>query len=430
MAFGSRSRTWWSFLAVCIGLRLAIPLAALAAEGTALPGLPAYDYGPLYGDANGYYATARELISAAGRGALLLAVVLVMGIPAVLLVGRRFGARSWVMAVLAGGVASAVTIVLVLRMHPAGIPAIGWPLVWAIPLAPLRVVNPGLDPDIAFGVGLLLSFVAIGFTVVATAHAGYWASGRRSVGMVAAALFTIWPFVPGIVVGPRGWENGTWNVDVGLHLYTEPLSTALIVGAVALLLRHRATDLAIAVAGLALGFGTVVKLTNAVIAAGLVVVVAWSRGVRQAALLAGSTLVFAPVLMTYWAKGYAATYDGAISTSNNVWSLGHVRHAWGDSLLFTPALLLLVVPLAVAGAVVIPATLSRMTLLVPIVLTVVLYSVYQYTALHPRFLYVVLPLVLVLDACGAVAFTSWAAGRYREKRLHSVSESGGPAAGR
>jgi hypothetical protein len=421
---------WSSFLAVCVGVRVVIPLAALAAEGTSLPGLPAYDYGPLYGDANGYYATARELISAAGRGAPLLAVVLLVAVAAVLLVRRHVGTRSWVMAVTVGGAVSAATVVLVLEMYPAGIPAIGWPLVWAIPLAPLRVVNPGLDPDIAFVFGLLLSLAAIGFTVVATAYAGYWASGRRSVGMVAAGLFTVWPFVPGIVVGSRAWENGTWNVDVGLHLYTEPLSTALVVGAVALLLRQSAGDLGIVVAGLALGFGTVVKLTNAVIVAGLVVVVAWSRGVRPAALLTGSSLVFAPVLVTYWAKGYAATYDGAISASNNVWSLDHIRQSWGDSLLFTPALLLLLVPLAVAGTGSIPTRRSRMTLLVPIVLTVVLYSVYQYTALHPRFFYVVLPLVLVLDACGAVAIVSWSVGRRREKRSHSVSESGNASPGR
>jgi hypothetical protein len=208
-----------------------------------------------------------------------------------------------------------------------------------------------------------------------------------------------------------------------LHLYTEPLSTALIVGATALLVRERLTDMTVALAGLALGFGTVVKLTNAVIVIGLVVVVAWARGWRPAALLAGSSLVFAPVLITYWAKGYAATYDGAISSSNNVWSLSHIREAWGDSLLFTPALLLLLVPLALVGAVVLPSRFPRALLLVPIGLTVAVYSVYQYTALHPRFFYVVLPQVLVLDAAGAV----WIVCRARSllaNRSRSVNETG------
>ena len=416
----ARSRWWW-FLAACVGVRVAIPLAALAAEGHALPGLPAYDYGPFYGDANGYYATARELISAAGRGAAPLFVVLVAGAVVAWLARRRFGLRSWVMVLVAGAVVSAATVVLVLIMHPPGEPTIGWPLLWAIPLAPLRIV--GLDPDVAFAFGLLLSLVAIGLTVVATGFLGYWASGRRSVGMLAAGLFTIWPFVPGLVVGSQGWDNGTWNVDTGLHLYTEPLSTALVVGATALLVRERLTDMTVALAGLALGFGTVVKLTNAVIVIGLVVVVAWARGWRPAALLAGSSLVFAPVLITYWAKGYAATYDGAISSSNNVWSLSHIREAWGDSLLFTPALLLLLVPLALVGAVVLPSRFPRALLLVPIGLTVAVYSVYQYTALHPRFFYVVLPQVLVLDAAGAV----WIVCRARSllaNRSRSVNETG------
>jgi hypothetical protein len=412
--------TWWWFLAVCVGVRVAIPLAALAAEGTKLPGLPRYDYGPFYGDANGYYATARELVSAAGRGAIPLFAVLVAGAVAAWLVRRRFGGRSWVMAVVVGGVVSAATIVLVLTMRPAGEPAIGWPLLWAIPLAPLRIV--GLDPDIAFAFGLFISLAAVGCTVVATAFAGYWSTGRRSIGFVAAALFTVWPFVPGLVVGSQGWENGTWNVDTGLHLYAEPLSTALVVGAVALLLRERATDLTVALAGLALGFSTVVKLTNGIIVAGLVVVVACARDWKRAALLAGSSLVFAPVLITYWAKGYAATYDGAISSSNHVWSLSHIRETWGDSLLFTPALLLLLVPLAVLGAAVLPARKPRALLLVPIVLTVIVYSVYQYTALHPRFFYVVLPQMLVLDAAGAVWIVCRARSRGGANRSRSVND--------
>ncbi len=420
MAARERS-TWWWFLAVCVGVRVAIPLAALAAEGTKLPGLPEYDYGPFYGDANGFYATARELISAAGRGAAPLLGVLVAGAVALWLVSRRFGIRSSVAAVAACCVVSAATVVLVLTMHPAGEPAIGWPLLWAVPLTPLRVVDPGLDPDIAFVFGLVLSLIAIGCTVVATAFVGYRASGRRSVGMISAALFAVWPFVPGLVVGSQGWENGTWNVDTGLHLYTEPLSTALVVGAVALLLQEEVTQRTVALAGLALGFATVVKLTDGIIAAGLVVVVACARGWRPAVLLGVASVVFAPVLVTYWAKGYAATYDGAISSSNNVWSLGHVRDSWGDSLLFTPALLLLLVPLAVLGAIALPAVVPRVMLLVPIVLTVVVYSVYQYTALHPRFFYVVLPLVLVLDAAGAVWLVCAAK---RANRSRSVNVQG------
>ena len=416
-------RAWRWFLAACVVVRIAIPLAALAAEGRALPGLPRYDYGPFYGDANGYYATARELIAAAGRGAFPLAIVLALGVAAFVLAPRRVGFRSWVVLVFAGCVVSAATVVLVLKMEPTGTPAIGWPLLWAIPLAPLRVLDPGLDPGIAFGFGLALSLLAIGTTVIATAFAGFWATGRRSVGALAAAGFTLWPFVPGIVVGPQGWENGTWYIDAGLHLYSEPLSTALVVGAVALLLRQHTSDLVLAGAGLSLGFATVTKLTNGIIVLGLVVVVAWSRGRRAATMLTGASLVFAPVVVTFWAKGYASTYDGALSASNNVWSLGHVRRSWGDSLLFTPTLLVLIVPLAVVGVAVISGR-ARAMLLVPIGLTVITYSCYQWTPIHPRFFYVVLPLVLVLDAAGVHALTTRLGEALGTFRSRSVSNQG------
>jgi hypothetical protein len=423
MVDGDQSRWWWWFLAACVAIRTAIPLAVLAAQGRALPGLPQYEYGPFYGDANGYYATARELVSAVGRGAVPLAIVLVVGIAAVVLAARRLGARNWVVLLLAGCVASAATVVLILKMYPAGSPAIGWSLLWALPLTPLRVLDPGLNPDVSFGVGLVLSLLAIGVTVIATAFAGFWASGRRAVGAVAAAAFTLWPFVPGLVVGPRGWGNGTWLIDAGLGLYAEPLSTALVIGAVALLLRRHTNDLLLAVAGLSLGFATVTKLTNGLIVVGLVAVVAWSKGLRSALLLTASSLVLAPVVLVYWAKGYASTYDGALSVSNNVWSLSHVRSSWGDSLLFTPVLLLLLVPLAAVGAVVLSGR-ARAMLLVPIGLTVVTYSCYRWTSIHPRFFYVVLPLVFVLDAAGICAIASWVAGAFRSIGSRSVSDGG------
>ncbi len=423
MAVRDWRRAWWWLLAACVLVRTAMPLAALIARGRALPDFPRYDYGPFYGDANGYYATARELVAAAGRGAMPFAIVLILGIAAVVFAARRLGARSWVTVMLAGCAASGTTVVLVLEMYPTGTPAIGWPLLWAIPLAPLRVLVPGFGSGIAFGFGLALSLLAIGATVIATAFAGLWASGRRSVGALAAAAFTLWPFVPGLVVGPRGWENGTWFVDTGLHLYSEPLSTALVVGAVALLLRQHTSDLLLVVAGLSLGFATVTKLTNGVIVLGLVVVVVWSKGRRPAALLAGASLVFAPVVVAFWAKGYASTYDGALSASNNVWSLGHVRRSWGDSLLFTPTLLVLLVPLAAVGVVAISSR-ARAMLLVPIGVTVVTYSCYQWTPIHPRFFYVVLPLVLVLDAAGIRALCARIGQALGTFRSRSVSKQG------
>ena len=126
----------------------------------------------------------------------------------------------------------------------------------------------------------------------------------------------------------------------------------------------------------------------------------------------------------YWAKGLASTYDGALSASNNVWSLGYVRRSWGESLLFTPTLLVLIVPLAAIGAALLSGR-ARATLLVPIGLTVIAYSCYQWTPIHPRFFYVVLPLVLVLDAAVILALCVWVGQAFGAFRSRSVSKQGG-----
>ena len=169
--------SWTLVLAALVAIRIAIPLVALAASGHDLPALPPYDYEPLNGDATGFYAEARELISAvfgpAGAGAALIV-----------------GAGAWAVwrlrprwtAVAVGALAvSLAASVLVLATEPAGAAVVGWPLLWAIPLLPLRVAGV-LDPDLAFAVGLPLSLAANAVTVVAIAYAGCRASGRRGVG--------------------------------------------------------------------------------------------------------------------------------------------------------------------------------------------------------------------------------------------------------
>jgi hypothetical protein len=65
----------------------AIPLAALAASGRALPGLPRYEYEGLTGDATGFYAATREFIASPARLGALGLLALVAAI--VLTVDRR-----------------------------------------------------------------------------------------------------------------------------------------------------------------------------------------------------------------------------------------------------------------------------------------------------------------------------------------------------
>jgi len=397
-----------------VALRVVVPAAALAFEGRTVPGLPRYDYGPLYGDANGYYAGAREAVSAAGRTApAVLAVTLAAA--AVVYAIRRYRAPSWVVALAVGAWISATATVVVTGMEPSGATVVGWPLVWAVPLAPLRLFDPGFGPDAAFAPGLVLSLVANAVTCVSVAYVGARATGRRSVGAVAAGLYAVWPFIPGLIVGDGANANGMWEVDTGLHLYTEPLSTALVVTAVALILRAPGTDFSLALAGLALGYATVVKLTDASIGIGLFVVLLAFRRYRAAAVLGAGGVVFLPVAAAYWSKGYAEYYDGGVSVNPHPFGLRYVTGAWTDSTLFTPAMLTLLVVPAIVGYSTLSSRFARAVLGVPILVTVVIYSFYDVTKLHPRFFYVVLPLVLALDAAAIV----WIGAKLVHRRWRS-----------
>ena len=274
-----RTALWWPALAALIGVRLAIPLAALAASGHDLPGLPRYVYTPLNGDSFGYYAAAREAISAAGHVPPLLAIALAGLLVALAVYLRRVWRtpRRWLGLLAAGGWVALTAAVVVHQMTPPGAPVVGWPLVWAIPLAPYRLAaDPSLD--VAFALGLTLSLLAIAATVVATAYIGLYASGRRWVGLVAAALYTAWPFIARAAAGESAWENGQWHVAVGLHLYTEPLSTALVAAGLALLLRSPGSLALSVTAGHLFGFATAVKLSNALIAVVLGAIVAARAG--------------------------------------------------------------------------------------------------------------------------------------------------------
>ena len=280
-------------------VRVAIPLAVLAAAGRDLPGLPPYDYRPLIGDATGFYAESRELISVsfgpAGVAALLL---LVAGAVAV----RRLR-RSWAAIPAACLAVSLAASALVLDQQTSGAAVVGWPLLWSIPLFPFRLVGL-LDEDVAFAVGLVLSLAANAVTVVATAYIGLRATGSRAVGVAAAALFTVWPLLTRPLAGTSAWENGQWLVDVGLALYTEPLSTALVAAAIALLLARALDPVRLASAGALLGFATVVRPSNGFFAVAAVGLLALRVGLRRTVPAALAGLAFAPLVAVYWPKGY------------------------------------------------------------------------------------------------------------------------------
>lgn len=398
-------------------MRVGIALLSLTSAGRGLGLSPRIGSEPLRGDAFGFYAAAREYMASLGRvpaPLAALAVLLVTGAFAV--AGRdraRRGRFTWI-AVVVPAAALALALTLPIReMAPPGAAVLGWPLLWALAMTPYRAAGLEPAPEAAHVFGVVLSLAALAVTTVATAYLGRFASGARAVGLGAAGLFALWPLVPGLVGGEAAWRNGQWGVDAGLYLYTEPLSTALVTVGAALLLRPGAGDTGRAGAGLALGYATFVKLTNGVVALALVPILAARLGWRRTVPYAAGGLVAAPLVAAYWPKGYVGMFGGSVARSQRPWGLDYVDDAWGRSTVFTPTLLLLLAPLLLAGVVALRHRLALAVLLAPIVLTVAVYSFYDVTYLHPRFLYVTLPFVFVLEAAGA-AFVLRAFSSLRE----------------
>ena len=413
-AMRGSQRAWIGAIALLCAVRVAIPLAALLASGRALPGLPRYDYEPTPGDAQGFYSAAREFIASWQRlgAGLLVVVVLALAAAAVIAVRvwrSRPAARAWVLAGAALAASLGATVAITQMSSHTGAAVVGWPLLWGLVMLPYRAVGLPLDPDVAFGFGLSLELAAAAVTVAATWVIGLRATGRRSTALAAAAFMALWPFLSGLVSGARGWTNGTWNVDAGLHLYDEPVSTALVAVAVALLLSQNLSPVGLASAGALLSFATAVRLSNGLFAAFVLVVLARRLGARRALPYLAAGLSFAPVVGAWWPKGYAALVDRPDIWPPHPFSSDYVVRSWTESLFFSPRAALVLVPLAVVGALVLRRSWALALLGGLIAVNAVFYSFYANTAEHPRFLHVALPPLLVLWAAGLVALARTAA---------------------
>src|SRR5207245_374973 len=126
---------------------------------------------------------------------------------------------------------------------------------------------------------------------------------------LAAAFWTAWPLLVGVIAGHQAWTNGQWDVDVGLHNYSEPLSTLLVTAAAALLLSPRMTQLRLAVAGCALSAATLVKLSNALLAAAALALVFLRGRTREALPYLAGALSLAPLVAVYWPLSYPKLFD-------------------------------------------------------------------------------------------------------------------------
>ena len=306
---------WWGPLGLLAAIRVAIPLAAYS--GSSFPGTPGFTRtardGGLEGDATGFYAATREFMAAWGRMPravlaldALFAVVATVAI--VVLWRRRPEWRAWLVA--AGAcVFGLVVCVDVHWMRATGAAVFGWPLLWSLPMLPYRALGFALSKSAAWDFGFGLSLAIVALTVFAVGHLGRNATGRRWIGLLAAAFWTAWPLLVGLIAGHHAWANSQWDVDTGLHNYDEPLSTLLVTTGGALILSPSLTQLRLALAGCALSAATLVKVSNALLAAAALVIV-FLRGDRREALpfLAGA-LSFAPLVAAYWPISYPKLFD-------------------------------------------------------------------------------------------------------------------------
>ncbi len=423
----SHGAAWAWALGALVIVRAAVPLAALAASGHRLPGLPFYEYDGLSGDATGFYAAAREFIASVPRlgkpVAIVLALALIAAWAALGLLWRQGRLASHLALIGAAAAGAVLVTAAVEEMAPPGAAVFGWPLLWSLPLFPLRALHL-LGVRSAFGAGLALALVANAATVVATAYVGLRATGRRSVGLGGAALFACWPLLSGVVAGHRGWGNGTWNVDAGLALYTEPVSTALVTGSLAILLAPRLTSPSLAAAGITLGLATLVKVSNGLIALVLALVVLAEVGPRRVAPMVAGGLTLAPVLAAYWPIGYPEIEGPTAARPAIVHSAAAALHNWTASLLFHPRTLVVLLPLAAVGCVLVRSRRALAVLVLPVIVNAAVYTPYRYTAEHPRFLFVSLPPVLTLWAAGAGAIVFGARNSWRERRRAATIISG------
>ncbi|MBA3842908.1 MAG: hypothetical protein H0X39_09875, partial [Actinobacteria bacterium] len=316
-------------------LRVLPAAIVLVANGRSLPGFPGYRYGPPNGDTYGFYAAAREFISAwshLSKTLLGFAVLVLIGCLALairLWLGNR-RAQAVVLVSCAGGLFVALG---VHEMGLTGAGAVGWPIVWSIPLLPLRVVGV-LDYHAAYYLGVALLLACNVVTVFATALiARRLVPGRFA--LVAPALLVAWPFLMRLVDGTGNIVYGSWLDDVGPLLYAEPLSTALVTVALALAILRRADPLAGAFAGAVLGLSVAVRVSNATIAVAIffVTVLGTTRRTAVAHALAGIGTVM--IAAEFWSRGYGSFKNHPSDQApNGLFSLHYLARSWRDSSVF------------------------------------------------------------------------------------------------
>jgi hypothetical protein len=151
---------------------------------------------------------------------------------------------------------------------------------------------------------------------------------------------------------------------------------------------------------------TLVKLSNALLAAAALAVVFLRGRTRETLPYLAGGLSLAPLVLVYWPLSYPKLFDNRKSWPSDPFDVAHVVTNWTHSSIFTPHTLAIVVPLAAIGVAGLLRPWQLVLVLAFLLLNPVFYSFYANTAQHPRFLYASLPELLVLWAAGVAVLAA------------------------
>jgi len=284
---------------------------------------------------------------------------------------------------------------------------------------PFRVVG-WIDNEVSVGVGIAIAVVANAVTIFATAFIGQRVTGNRRIGILAAALFTFWPFLTWLLLGERTWDNSAWAIDAGLELYTEPVSTACVATGIALALVRGRPPWAVVTAGVVFGYATAVRPTNIVFAAAAAILFASERDWRSAARFVVGGVAVLPIMLAFLPKKRG--YDLELArdqTGLPLWSNDYLVSTFTDSSVYRPLLLALLLPVVVVGVLALPSRRIALMLLGGALANALIYSFFRATFEHPRYLQAGLPALLVLWAAGAFRLAEHARRTARPAHVRS-----------
>ena len=233
-------------------------------------------------------------------------------------------------------------------MRPAGAPVVGWPLLWAVALAPLRVLDPGFGPDGGDRGSASPSRSSLSRRPLSAQHT----SDCTRVARGQSACWRRCSSQPGLWCQVSWLERAHGRTGRGSSMSGLPCTPSrsrprsssgrsrCCCG------RTRSRIWCWSWPDLRSGSRRCVKLSDGLIAAGLIrVSCSWlaAGGRRCSWRWVGSSRRRS--CSPTGARDMSTTYDGQIAPTDRPWSLDYVGAAWGDSLLFSPLLVtVLVVP--------------------------------------------------------------------------------------